>query len=56
MALELEEEGGFRFYSLGIVTKDKVEGSDYIDVTPIEDLPMELGDLTDNNRVRESSL
>lgn len=56
MALEIEEKGGFRFYSLGIVTKDKVEGSDIIEVTPIEDLPMELGDLTDNNRVRESSL
>lgn len=45
MALGDEKGGGFRFYSLGIVVFDKEEGSDIIEVCPIEEFPLELGDL-----------
>lgn len=49
-------EYGFRYYSLGIVVRDKEEGSDWIDVTPIEDFPMELGRLSDGDRVKEATM
>ena len=56
MALDDNTGAGFRFYSLGIVTRDKEEGSDWIDVTPIEDFPMELGDLSESDRLRVSTM
>lgn len=50
-----KKEPGFRFYSLGIVVKDKEEGSDMITVTPIEDFPMEKGRLSDTDREKKTS-
>lgn len=34
----MKENSNLKEYSLGIVTKDKVEGSDYISVSPIEEM------------------
>lgn len=56
MATDNETATGFRFYSLGIVVYDKEEGSDYIEVTPIEDFPMELGRLSDRDRIRKATI
>ena len=55
MALNDENSGGYRFYSLGIVVVDKEEGSDTITVTPIEDFSMELGELSSTDRKKEST-
>lgn len=56
MALNDEKGGGWRFYSLGIVVDDKVEGSDVIIVTPIEDFTMELGELSSTDRKKEATM
>lgn len=41
------EVSGFRFYSFGIVTEDKTDDGDYIKVTPIEELPLVKGKLSE---------
>lgn len=45
-----EDKSSLRRYSLGIVTVNKEDGSDYIKVTPIELLSFENGPLSDNKR------
>jgi len=42
-------------YSMGIVAKNKATNTDIIEVTPIEDLPMISGQLTDNMDTATSS-
>lgn len=41
-----EQQSKFYLYSLGIVAKDKVEDSSEIEVTPIESIPLVMGNLT----------
>jgi len=41
------EGSGFRFYSFGIVVEDKTDDGDYIKVTPIEELPLVKGKLSE---------
>lgn len=47
---------GLQFYSLGIVSKDKVRGDDCIEAMPIEKLPLELGDVGGQTKQKQSSL
>lgn len=42
-----EQGSGLRFYSFGIVTEDKADDGDYIKVTPIEELPLVKGKLSE---------
>lgn len=37
-------------FSIGIVIEDKQRGSDYIKVSPMEQLPMQSGDMTNNKK------
>lgn len=48
-------ESALRRWSEGIVIKDKVEGSDIIDVTPMEKLPESHGNLDKPDQVVKSS-
>lgn len=47
MAVNQDQGSGLRLYSLGIVIEDSTEDSDYIKVTPIEELPLAYGDLSE---------
>ena len=44
------ESSGYKFYSFGVVVKAKERGSDYIEVYPVEQLPMESGKLSGDSR------
>ena len=44
----MSDESGFKFYSVGVVTADKLVGSDMIEVYPSEDLPLINGKIADH--------
>jgi len=45
--MEQDRISKLSLYSLGIVTKNKANGTDYIEVTPIEELPFASGPIND---------
>jgi len=49
-------ESALRLYSLGIVIEAKQRGSDQIKCSPMERLPLQSGDMTQNTRVYQTSI
>ncbi len=47
MEPSISQQSGYRFYSFGVVTEDKTDDGDYIKVTPIEELPLVKGKLSE---------
>lgn len=45
---------GLKFFSLGIVAKTKNPGDPWVEVDPIEQLPMDLGDISERKNIRVS--
>ena len=48
--MDTSKSSGLKLYSLGIVTKAKVRGDDFIEVTPIEDFSMDKGGLSPDSK------
>lgn len=55
MAMDDNAGAGFRFYSLGIVSVDKVEGDEFIEVVPIEDMTLALGEMKPDSKSYKST-
>ncbi len=48
--MDTSKSSGLKLYSLGIVTKAKTRGDDFIEVTPIEDFSMDKGGLSPDSK------